>query len=96
MALSLAGLTLTSVPRTSSASTNLLATSLVPLRLLLGGGLGLCGLLAVAANHDDAEEGAHDGGAEEDKDNGDADGPDAGREEVLQRVVVVDEGLEVC
>lgn len=51
--------------------------------LLVGGGLGLGGLLLVAADHDDAEEGADDGGAEEDEDDGDADGPGALGEEVL-------------
>lgn len=63
------------------------------LRLLLGRGGGLGGLLLVAADHDDAEEGADDGGADEDEDDGDADGPDARGEEVLELVVVVDEGL---
>lgn len=64
------------------------------LRLLLrGGGLGLGGLLLVAPDHDDAEEGADDGGGEEDEDDGDADGPDARGEEVLEGVVRVDEGL---
>lgn len=66
------------------------------LRLLLAGGgsLGLGGLLAVAADHDHAEERADDGGAEEDEDDGDANGPDAGEEEVLERVVKVDKGLQ--
>lgn len=64
------------------------------LRLLLrGGGLGLGGLLLVAPDHDDAEEGADDGGGEQDEDDGDADGPDARGEEVLEGVVRVDEGL---
>lgn len=64
------------------------------LRLLLrGGGLGLGGLLLVALDHDDAEEGAHDGGGEEDEDDGDADGPDARGKKVLEGVVRVDEGL---
>lgn len=62
-------------------------------RLLLCGSLRLGGLLAVASNHDHAQEGANDGGAEENKDDGDADGPDAGEEEVLEGVVVVDKGL---
>jgi hypothetical protein len=67
-----------------------------PLRLLLRGcGLGLGGLLLVALDHDDAEEGAHDGGGEQDEDDGDADGPDARGEEVLEGVVRVDEGLWV-
>jgi hypothetical protein len=62
--------------------------------LLRRSGLGLGGLLLVAADHDHAEKGAHDGGAEEDQDNGDADGPDTGEEEVLERVAVVDKGQE--
>ena len=85
-------------PTTSSGGGKRFGFFTVPsplLRLLLGRGLGLCGLLAVAADHDDAEEGADDGGAEENEDNGDADGPDAGREEVLERMVVVDKGLQV-
>lgn len=64
------------------------------LRLLLGGsGLGLGRLLAVAADHDHAEERADDGRTEQDKDDGDANGPHARREEVLERVVGVDKGL---
>lgn len=68
--------------------------AVVKLRLLLAGGgsLGLGGLLSVASNHDHAEEGADDGGTDEDENNGDADGPDAGEEEVLEGVVIVDEG----
>lgn len=70
--------------------------SLFVLRLLLrGGGLGLGGLLLVAPDHDDAQEGADDGGGEQDEDDGDADGPDARGEEVLEGVVRVDEGLAV-
>lgn len=66
----------------------------VHLSLLLGrGGLCLGRRLPVALDHDDAEEGAHDGGAEEDEDDWDSDGPHARWEEVLQRVVGVDEGL---
>lgn len=65
------------------------------LRLLL---LRLCrfgGFLAIAPHHHDAEETPHDGAAEQQKDYGDADGPDAGREEGLDWVGVVDEGLVV-
>lgn len=61
--------------------------------LLLAGSLGLCGLLSVASNHDHAEERADNGGAEEDEDNGKANGPDARREEVLQSMVGVDKRL---
>lgn len=72
------------------------ALSLLLVRL--GGGGGCCsgcfgGLLPVAADHDYAEEGSHHGGAQEDKDHGDADRPDAWGEEVLEGVVCVDEGL---
>jgi hypothetical protein len=67
---------------------------LSPLVLLLGSGSGLGGLLSVASDHDHAEEGAHNSGTKEDDDDGDADGPDAGREEVLERVVIVDKGLK--
>jgi hypothetical protein len=63
------------------------------LRVLFGGSLGLGGGLLVAPDHDDAEEGADDGGSEEDEDDGDADGPLARGEEVLEGVVVVDKGL---
>lgn len=56
-------------------------------------GLGLGGLLPVAADHDNAEERADDGGAQEDEDDGYADGPDARGEHVLKRVVRVDKGL---
>jgi len=49
--------------------------------------------LAIAPDHDDAEERADDGTAEQHQDDGDADRPDAGREEGLDGVGVVDEGL---
>jgi hypothetical protein len=61
---------------------------------LLSGSLGLCGLLLVAPNHDHAKEGANNSGTEEDNNDGNANGPDAGREEVLKRVIVVDKGLK--
>ena len=64
-----------------------------PLRSLLL--LGLEGLLAVAPYHDDGEEGTDDGGEQNDQDHRDADGPDAGEEERVQDVVLVDEGLGV-
>jgi hypothetical protein len=51
------------------------------------------GFFAIAPHHDDAQETAHDGAAQQQQDDGDADGPDAGREEGLDRVRVVDEGL---
>ena len=60
--------------------------------------LRLEGLLAIAAYHDDGEEAADDGGAENDEDDRDADGPDAWQEEGVEEVVVVDEwlGMLVC
>lgn len=61
--------------------------------LLLRRSLGLCGLLPVASNHNDAEEGTDNGRDDEDENYGDADGPDARGEEVLERVVGIDEGL---
>lgn len=66
---------------------------LFTLCLLLRGSLGLGGLLPVAPDHNHGQERTDDGAAEEDEDDGDADGPDPGREEVLERVVVVDERL---
>jgi hypothetical protein len=65
---------------------------ILSLSLLLGCSLGLGGLLPVASNHDDTKEGADDSGADKEEDDGDADGPDAGKEEVLERMVVIDEG----
>ena len=61
--------------------------------LLLSRSLGLGGLLSVASDHDHAQEGPNNGGTEENEDDGDTDSPDAGREEVLKRVVVIDKGL---
>ena len=60
------------------------------LRLLL---LRLQRLLAITPDHDEAEEASDDGAAKQQQDHGDADRPDARREEGLQRVVLVDEGL---
>jgi len=71
-----------------------LSSSNSQLCLLLGGGLGLCGLLLVAPDHDHADKGAHDGGPQEEEDDWDSDGPDTGEEEVLKGVVVVDKGHE--
>lgn len=66
----------------------------VHLSLLLGGGgFRLGHLLPVALDHDDAKKGADDGRAQQDEDDGDADGPNARGEEVLERVVRVDKGL---
>lgn len=64
------------------------------LRLLL---LGLCRfgcLFAIAPHHYHAEETADHGSAQKQDDDWDSDGPDAGREEGLYGVRVVDEGLE--
>ena len=66
------------------------------LRLLLGRGLGLGRLLPVTPDHDDAEERSDHGRAHEDEDDGDSNGPYPRREEVLERVVVIDEGLKVA
>lgn len=68
------------------------------LRLLLGcSSLGLCSSLAIASDHDNAEEGAHNGGPEEHEDDGNANGPNAWRENAVERVVCVDERLEsIC
>lgn len=64
-----------------------------PLSLLLSGSLGLGGFLLVASDHDHADKGADNGRAEEEEDDGDADGPFAREEEVLKGVVFVNEGL---
>lgn len=63
------------------------------LSLLLSGSLGLGSFLLVASDHDHADEGADNGGTEEEEDDGDADGPVAREEEVLKGVVLVNEGL---
>lgn len=63
------------------------------LGLLLGRGLGLGCLLLVAVDHDNSNEGAYHGRTQECEDDGDADGPNTGREEVVERVTGVDEGL---
>ena len=65
-------------------------------RLLLGRSLGLGHLLPVTPDHDDAEERSDHGRAHEDEDDGDLNGPCPRREEVLERVVVIDEGLKVA
>jgi hypothetical protein len=51
-------------------------------------------LLPVAPYHDDREEAANDGSTEDYEDDGYANGPDAGREKGVERVVIVNEGLE--
>lgn len=61
--------------------------------LVLGRRGSLCGLLPVALDHDHAEKRADDGGAEQDENDGDADGPNTGREEAVQRMTVVDKWL---
>lgn len=61
--------------------------------LLCGGGLGLGGLLSVALDHDDAEEGAHNRRAQQNENDGDANRPDARGKEVLEGVIGVDKGL---
>lgn len=59
-------------------------------RLLL---LCLEGLLAVAPYHDCREEAANHGRSQHNEDDRDADCPDAGEEEGLEDVVVVDKRL---
>lgn len=51
-------------------------------------------LLAVASNHDNTEEAADHRAAEKQEDDWDSNGPDARREEVLNGVRIVDEGLD--
>ena len=60
--------------------------------LLLGGG-SLGSFFPVTPHHDHADKRAHYRGPEEDEEDGDANGPDARREESVEDVVVVDEGL---
>lgn len=47
----------------------------------------------IAPYHDHTQKATHDGGAEEDQDDWDANGPDARREEVVRGVAGIDEGL---
>lgn len=61
--------------------------------LLLGRRLGLGGLFPITPDHDHAQKRPYDSGAEKHEDDGDANGPLAGEEQVLEGVVVVDEGL---
>lgn len=61
--------------------------------LLRRGSLSLGGLLSAAPNHNNAHKGADNGRAEDGQNNGDANRPDARREEVVQRVVIIDEWL---
>lgn len=60
---------------------------------LLLSGLGLGCLLLVAVDHHNAYEGANHGRTQQGQDNGNTDGPNTGREEVVQRVPGVNEGL---
>lgn len=69
-------------------------TSKSRLGLLLSG-LGLGCLLLVAVDHHDSNKSAHHSGAQEGEDNRDADGPNTGRKDVVERVAGVDEGLQV-
>jgi hypothetical protein len=71
----------------------LFESSVSALGLLLCGSLGFGSLLLVAVDHHNAYEGAHHGRAQESQDDGDADGPDTWREEIVERVTRVDEGL---
>jgi hypothetical protein len=78
-------------PLTVASRVRLKRTQLLRLLLLRLG--RLCSFLAIASHHDHAQETAHHGAAQKQQDDGDADGPDAGWEEGLDRVRVVDEGL---
>jgi hypothetical protein len=50
-------------------------------------------VVARTLDHDHADKGANDGEEDEDEDDGDLDCPFAGRKEIVQRMVLVDEGL---
>ena len=50
-------------------------------------------LLTITPYHDHAQKAAHDCRGEKNEDDGYADGPDARREEVVEGVALVDEGL---
>jgi hypothetical protein len=64
-------------------------------RSFLGcGGFRFQGSFAIASDHNHAEKGANNGGAKEKKYNWDADGPDAWREEFVQRMIIIDEWLQ--
>lgn len=63
------------------------------LGLLLSRSLGLGRLLLVAVDHDDAYEGTNHGRSQEGQDDRDTDGPDARREDVMERVARVDKWL---
>lgn len=54
----------------------------------------LCRFLPVTPYHDQAQKAAHNSRREKDEDDGYADGPNAGREEVVQGMALVDEGHE--
>jgi hypothetical protein len=51
-------------------------------------------LLAIAPDHDNREERADNGGAENDEDDGNPNGPDTWQEEGMEEVVIVDEWLQ--
>ena len=53
----------------------------------------LCSFLPITPYHDHGQKTSHDGRAQKNEDDGYADGPDTGREEVVERVALVDEGL---
>jgi hypothetical protein len=63
------------------------------LGLLLCCGLSLGGLLLVAVDHHNSNEGAYNRRTQECEDDRDADGPNTGREDVVERVAGVNEGL---
>jgi hypothetical protein len=65
------------------------------LRFLLPRLLSLRRSLTIAPHHNHAQETPDHGAAEQQEDDRDANGPDAGREEGLDEVGVVDEGLRL-
>jgi len=55
--------------------------------------LGLGDFLLVAVDHHDAYERSYHSGTQNGQDNGNTNGPDARREEVVKRVTGINEGL---
>jgi hypothetical protein len=62
---------------------------------LLLSGFGLGCLLLVTVDHHNSNKGAHHSGTQESEDNGDADGPNTGWEDIVERVAGVDKGLQM-
>ena len=53
----------------------------------------LCCLFPITPYHNDAQEAPYDCRSEQDENDWYANGPDAGREEVVERVALIDKGL---